>query len=194
MISYLFYFSLFFCGFQENNTFQNKTLEILFFLLWGQPGRSSSWRVFTFSTASNPCLRMSCHFMCLLNPTGARCICPEGKVLVNGTCSDAIISGRPTLALSWHSLRWLIVVWLAAAIRLQSGNSEFSTIINSHQQLFITRTKTHCTVKICWRCVEVYVLKSKKVDSFVAHGSTLSDIVPVKVNCAAPLARMEVAV
>ena len=49
---------------------------------------------FSLSTASNPCLRMSCDFMCLLNPTGARCTCPEGKVLVNGTCSDAIISGR----------------------------------------------------------------------------------------------------
>ncbi|XP_010792309.1 low-density lipoprotein receptor-related protein 1B-like [Notothenia coriiceps] len=44
--------------------------------------------------ASNPCLRMSCDFMCLLNPTGARCTCPEGKVLVNGTCSDSIISGE----------------------------------------------------------------------------------------------------
>uniref|UniRef100_A0A3Q1FTS4 Low density lipoprotein receptor-related protein 1Ba n=1 Tax=Acanthochromis polyacanthus TaxID=80966 RepID=A0A3Q1FTS4_9TELE len=41
---------------------------------------------------SNPCLRMSCDFMCLLNPTGARCTCPEGKVLVNGTCSDVNIS------------------------------------------------------------------------------------------------------
>ncbi|TKS67473.1 Prolow-density lipoprotein receptor-related protein 1 [Collichthys lucidus] len=44
--------------------------------------------------ASNPCLRISCDFMCLLNPTGARCTCPEGKVLVNGTCTDAIISGE----------------------------------------------------------------------------------------------------
>uniref|UniRef100_A0A8C5NES4 EGF-like domain-containing protein n=1 Tax=Gouania willdenowi TaxID=441366 RepID=A0A8C5NES4_GOUWI len=39
--------------------------------------------------ASNPCSRMSCDFMCLLNPTGAKCTCPEGKVLVNGTCSDS---------------------------------------------------------------------------------------------------------
>lgn len=37
---------------------------------------------------------MSCDFMCLLNPTGATCTCPEGKVLVNGTCSDVNISGR----------------------------------------------------------------------------------------------------
>ncbi|XP_037542041.1 low-density lipoprotein receptor-related protein 1B [Nematolebias whitei] len=44
--------------------------------------------------ASNPCLRMSCDFLCLLNPTGARCICPEGKVLVNGTCSDVNTSGE----------------------------------------------------------------------------------------------------
>ncbi|MEQ2307416.1 Low-density lipoprotein receptor- protein 1B, partial [Ameca splendens] len=44
--------------------------------------------------ASNPCLRMSCDFMCLLNPTGARCICPEGKVLVNGTCNDINSSGE----------------------------------------------------------------------------------------------------
>ncbi|XP_078118999.1 low-density lipoprotein receptor-related protein 1B-like [Sander vitreus] len=44
--------------------------------------------------ASNPCLRMTCDFMCLLNPAGASCTCPEGKVLVNGTCSDAIISGE----------------------------------------------------------------------------------------------------
>uniref|UniRef100_A0A096LXY3 EGF-like domain-containing protein n=1 Tax=Poecilia formosa TaxID=48698 RepID=A0A096LXY3_POEFO len=44
--------------------------------------------------ASNPCLRMSCDFMCLLNPTGARCVCPEGKVLVNGTCNDINNSGE----------------------------------------------------------------------------------------------------
>uniref|UniRef100_A0A667ZY93 EGF-like domain-containing protein n=1 Tax=Myripristis murdjan TaxID=586833 RepID=A0A667ZY93_9TELE len=49
--------------------------------------------------AANPCLRMTCDFMCLLNPTGARCTCPEGKVLVNGTCSDVNISGRPAPAL-----------------------------------------------------------------------------------------------
>uniref|UniRef100_A0A6Q2Z9X6 EGF-like domain-containing protein n=1 Tax=Esox lucius TaxID=8010 RepID=A0A6Q2Z9X6_ESOLU len=37
--------------------------------------------------AVNPCLRMNCDFMCLLNPTGATCICPEGKSLVNGSCT-----------------------------------------------------------------------------------------------------------
>ncbi|KAK7940015.1 hypothetical protein WMY93_003341 [Mugilogobius chulae] len=46
------------------------------------------------ANTSNPCLRMSCDFMCLLNPTGARCTCPEGKVLVNGTCADINISGE----------------------------------------------------------------------------------------------------
>uniref|UniRef100_A0A8C5A5R6 EGF-like domain-containing protein n=1 Tax=Gadus morhua TaxID=8049 RepID=A0A8C5A5R6_GADMO len=45
--------------------------------------------------ATNPCLRMSCDFMCLLNPSGAKCTCPEGKVLVNGTCSNVNMSGRP---------------------------------------------------------------------------------------------------
>uniref|UniRef100_A0A8C5HU04 EGF-like domain-containing protein n=1 Tax=Gouania willdenowi TaxID=441366 RepID=A0A8C5HU04_GOUWI len=44
--------------------------------------------------ASNPCSRMSCDFMCLLNPTGAKCTCPEGKVLVNGTCSDVSLPGK----------------------------------------------------------------------------------------------------
>uniref|UniRef100_A0A8K9XGV9 EGF-like domain-containing protein n=1 Tax=Oncorhynchus mykiss TaxID=8022 RepID=A0A8K9XGV9_ONCMY len=33
--------------------------------------------------AVNPCLRMNCDFMCLLNPMGATCTCPEGKVLIN---------------------------------------------------------------------------------------------------------------
>uniref|UniRef100_A0A8C7S0A9 EGF-like domain-containing protein n=1 Tax=Oncorhynchus mykiss TaxID=8022 RepID=A0A8C7S0A9_ONCMY len=42
--------------------------------------------------AVNPCLRMNCDFMCLLNPTGATCTCPEGKVLVNGSCSDVNVS------------------------------------------------------------------------------------------------------
>ena len=50
---------------------------------------------FFFFTATNPCLRMSCDFMCLLNPSGAKCTCPEGKVLVNGTCSNVNMSGRP---------------------------------------------------------------------------------------------------
>uniref|UniRef100_A0A8C2L9E4 Low density lipoprotein receptor-related protein 1Bb n=1 Tax=Cyprinus carpio TaxID=7962 RepID=A0A8C2L9E4_CYPCA len=42
---------------------------------------------------ANPCLRMTCDFMCLLNPTGASCTCPEGKTLVNGSCIDPIVSG-----------------------------------------------------------------------------------------------------
>lgn len=33
--------------------------------------------------------------MCLLNPTGASCACPEGKTLVNGTCIDPNVSGQP---------------------------------------------------------------------------------------------------
>ena len=37
--------------------------------------------------------------MCLLNPSGAKCTCPEGKVLVNGTCSDVNMSGRPASVL-----------------------------------------------------------------------------------------------
>ncbi len=41
----------------------------------------------------NPCVRMTCDFMCLLNPTGASCTCPEGKTLVNGSCIDPIVSG-----------------------------------------------------------------------------------------------------
>ncbi|KAJ8247100.1 hypothetical protein GJAV_G00258720, partial [Gymnothorax javanicus] len=43
---------------------------------------------------ANPCLKMKCHFLCLLNPTGATCVCPEGKVLVNGTCGDISLSGE----------------------------------------------------------------------------------------------------
>ncbi|TRY84843.1 hypothetical protein DNTS_002284 [Danionella cerebrum] len=43
---------------------------------------------------ANPCLRMTCDFMCLLNPTGASCTCPEGKNLVNGSCIDPIVSGE----------------------------------------------------------------------------------------------------
>ncbi|XP_048808618.1 low-density lipoprotein receptor-related protein 1B isoform X3 [Lagopus muta] len=36
----------------------------------------------------NPCLDLTCEFICLLNPSGASCACPEGKSLVNGTCID----------------------------------------------------------------------------------------------------------
>uniref|UniRef100_A0A669BG50 LDL receptor related protein 1B n=1 Tax=Oreochromis niloticus TaxID=8128 RepID=A0A669BG50_ORENI len=52
----------------------------------------------------NPCSRMSCDFMCLLNPTGARCTCPEGKVLVNGTCNDVNVSGIQPFTLLCLSL------------------------------------------------------------------------------------------
>ncbi|RXM99278.1 Low-density lipoprotein receptor-related protein 1B [Acipenser ruthenus] len=45
---------------------------------------------------SNPCLKKNCEFLCLLNPNGASCSCPEGKVLINGTCGDTSISGKPT--------------------------------------------------------------------------------------------------
>ncbi|XP_061081754.1 low-density lipoprotein receptor-related protein 1B-like [Conger conger] len=40
----------------------------------------------------NPCVKMSCDFLCLLNPGGARCSCPEGKALRNGSCSDITTS------------------------------------------------------------------------------------------------------
>ncbi|XP_015680235.1 low-density lipoprotein receptor-related protein 1B-like, partial [Protobothrops mucrosquamatus] len=36
----------------------------------------------------NPCLQLTCEFLCLLNPSGAACICPEGKAMFNGKCSD----------------------------------------------------------------------------------------------------------
>uniref|UniRef100_A0A8C8LYL0 EGF-like domain-containing protein n=1 Tax=Oncorhynchus tshawytscha TaxID=74940 RepID=A0A8C8LYL0_ONCTS len=42
---------------------------------------------------SNPCLRMDCDFLCLLNPAGASCFCPEGTTLVNRTCRDTNTSG-----------------------------------------------------------------------------------------------------
>ncbi|KAJ8349713.1 hypothetical protein SKAU_G00248430 [Synaphobranchus kaupii] len=41
---------------------------------------------------TNPCVKMNCDFLCLLNPSGARCSCPEGKALWNGSCSDASVS------------------------------------------------------------------------------------------------------
>lgn len=44
-------------------------------------------------SVSNPCAQMSCAFLCLLNPSGARCVCPEGKILLNRTCTDTNISG-----------------------------------------------------------------------------------------------------
>ncbi|XP_016148446.1 low-density lipoprotein receptor-related protein 1B [Sinocyclocheilus grahami] len=55
----------------------------------------SSW----LTQVSNPCAKMNCAFLCLLNPSGARCVCPEGKILLNRTCTDTNISGdlcRPT--------------------------------------------------------------------------------------------------
>uniref|UniRef100_A0A8C2AJR3 Low density lipoprotein receptor-related protein 1Ba n=1 Tax=Cyprinus carpio TaxID=7962 RepID=A0A8C2AJR3_CYPCA len=45
---------------------------------------------------SNPCAKMNCAFLCLLNPSGARCVCPEGKILLNRTCTDTNISGTST--------------------------------------------------------------------------------------------------
>uniref|UniRef100_A0A8C1S386 EGF-like domain-containing protein n=1 Tax=Cyprinus carpio TaxID=7962 RepID=A0A8C1S386_CYPCA len=48
---------------------------------------------FKQQNVANPCLRMTCDFMCLLNPTGASCTCPEGKTLVNGSCIDPNVSG-----------------------------------------------------------------------------------------------------
>ncbi|KAK1797543.1 hypothetical protein P4O66_000836 [Electrophorus voltai] len=43
---------------------------------------------------ANPCLKITCDFLCLLNPSGASCSCPEGKALVNGSCTDPNISGE----------------------------------------------------------------------------------------------------
>uniref|UniRef100_A0A8C4MYX3 LDL receptor related protein 1B n=1 Tax=Equus asinus asinus TaxID=83772 RepID=A0A8C4MYX3_EQUAS len=41
----------------------------------------------------NPCLDLACEFLCLLNPSGATCVCPEGKYLINGTCNDDNLLG-----------------------------------------------------------------------------------------------------
>uniref|UniRef100_A0A8C7X7I9 Low density lipoprotein receptor-related protein 1Bb n=1 Tax=Oryzias sinensis TaxID=183150 RepID=A0A8C7X7I9_9TELE len=73
--------------------FGKQTVEFL------DPGVERPTNIFISSRykqqdAPNPCLRMQCEFMCLLNPTGARCTCPEGKVLVNGTCGDVNTSGE----------------------------------------------------------------------------------------------------
>uniref|UniRef100_A0A3B1JND8 LDL receptor related protein 1B n=1 Tax=Astyanax mexicanus TaxID=7994 RepID=A0A3B1JND8_ASTMX len=43
----------------------------------------------------NPCVRMGCDFLCLLNPEGARCVCPEGKAVVNRTCRNTSELCRP---------------------------------------------------------------------------------------------------
>uniref|UniRef100_A0A3P9A5H3 EGF-like domain-containing protein n=1 Tax=Esox lucius TaxID=8010 RepID=A0A3P9A5H3_ESOLU len=43
---------------------------------------------------SNPCARMGCEFLCLLNPSGASCTCPEGTTLINRTCRDSNTSGE----------------------------------------------------------------------------------------------------
>ncbi|XP_043929607.1 low-density lipoprotein receptor-related protein 1B, partial [Protopterus annectens] len=41
---------------------------------------------------TNPCSNMNCEYLCLLNPTGGTCSCPEGRVMFNGTCLDMAIS------------------------------------------------------------------------------------------------------
>ncbi|XP_064419902.1 low-density lipoprotein receptor-related protein 1B [Latimeria chalumnae] len=41
---------------------------------------------------TNPCTKMNCEYLCLLNPKGATCSCPEGKSSANGTCSDTGVS------------------------------------------------------------------------------------------------------
>ncbi|XP_072105063.1 low-density lipoprotein receptor-related protein 1-like [Mobula birostris] len=37
---------------------------------------------------TNPCDRKKCEWLCLLNPTGATCTCPNGRGMVNGTCVE----------------------------------------------------------------------------------------------------------
>ncbi|XP_035376859.1 low-density lipoprotein receptor-related protein 1B [Electrophorus electricus] len=42
----------------------------------------------------NPCPKLGCEFLCLLNPNGARCVCPDGQSLINRTCVDTSTSGE----------------------------------------------------------------------------------------------------
>uniref|UniRef100_A0A7M4EJS2 Low-density lipoprotein receptor-related protein 1B n=1 Tax=Crocodylus porosus TaxID=8502 RepID=A0A7M4EJS2_CROPO len=54
-------------------------------------GRGSVERLnldFDKTKTPNPCLELTCEFLCLLSPSGATCSCPEGKSLINGTCTD----------------------------------------------------------------------------------------------------------
>lgn len=64
---------------------------------------------------------MSCDFMCLLNPTGARCTCPEGKLLVNGTCGDVNISGKDYSCVFMPQLRWLVQLYELAEALLMNA-------------------------------------------------------------------------
>ncbi|GCB72649.1 hypothetical protein scyTo_0002111 [Scyliorhinus torazame] len=48
----------------------------------------------------NPCSKRNCDWLCLLNPTGVTCLCPDGKNMINGTCVDvdsptALPYGKP---------------------------------------------------------------------------------------------------
>ncbi|XP_047676249.1 low-density lipoprotein receptor-related protein 1B-like isoform X1 [Tachysurus fulvidraco] len=56
----------------------------------------------------NPCVRMNCEFLCLLNPSGARCVCPEGKSLINRTCVDTRSRGGPCLAVCLNGGRCVL--------------------------------------------------------------------------------------
>ncbi|XP_067287513.1 low-density lipoprotein receptor-related protein 1 isoform X2 [Pseudorasbora parva] len=44
---------------------------------------------------TNPCDRKKCEWLCLLSPSGPVCMCPNGKILDNGTCVDV---PTPTLS------------------------------------------------------------------------------------------------
>ncbi|KAG9328294.1 hypothetical protein JZ751_015364, partial [Albula glossodonta] len=37
---------------------------------------------------TNPCDRKKCEWLCLLNPSGPVCVCPNGRTLDNGTCVE----------------------------------------------------------------------------------------------------------
>ncbi|KAI1237378.1 Low-density lipoprotein receptor-related protein 1B [Lamprotornis superbus] len=62
--------------------------------IYGAGPKNGAFRVHKFGKSlveylmPNPCLDLTCEFICLLNPSGATCACPEGKSLMNGTCID----------------------------------------------------------------------------------------------------------
>ncbi len=51
--------------------------------------------VLFFIIVANPCDRKKCEWLCLLSPSGPVCMCPNGRILDNGTCVEV---PTPTLS------------------------------------------------------------------------------------------------
>ncbi|XP_062845365.1 low-density lipoprotein receptor-related protein 1B-like [Trichomycterus rosablanca] len=136
----------------------------------------------------NPCLRMSCDFLCLLKPTGARCVCPEGKSLINRTCVDISSRAGPCLSVCVNGGRCVLNERGEARCLCRSGFSGDQCEVNHCAERCLngatcTTTAQGRRVCLCARGYTGALCEKSVCDGFCENGGSCGVTVGNQPSC-----------